>query len=289
MTQLRVVSETTVRPTLALMSSCGAATASGEFAFHVGLPVKTSLHGALITVSPGLFGVCTYAQDGSLCESNSNANSSGGDDDGDAHGSGGGGGKPSGRADTSAVTSPAAAPGMRFSHTFARTFSLHCFALAATAQGQSAVRDPRRGRGYRRGLVLRLLLAAGRGDLFAVQSALAARVSVDAHDDAGRSALHVAAENGRSAVVDALLAWGANPAVRDDSGETPADATARALRQASAATATAAADVAVESSGSNNGAGHGGARDTLVKARELVLRRFRDLAHKTASVPARKA
>jgi uncharacterized protein len=83
-----------------------------------------------------------------------------------------------------------------------------------------------------------VMWAAGYEDGFGERDAidvitllLDAGAPVDAVDNRGRTALMIAAEQGHSAVVDALLARGANPAIRDKAGLRAADlATDTAVR-----------------------------------------------------------
>jgi len=60
-TNKRVFSAPAVRNCLSMMSSCGLGDFSGEFAFHVGLPGKSSRSGFTLLVVPGVLGICVWA------------------------------------------------------------------------------------------------------------------------------------------------------------------------------------------------------------------------------------
>lgn len=60
-TGARVFSASAVRNCLAMMFSCGLGDFSGEFAFHVGLPGKTSTSGCTLIVVPGVLGICVWS------------------------------------------------------------------------------------------------------------------------------------------------------------------------------------------------------------------------------------
>lgn len=57
----QILMPSTVTEVLSLMASCGMYDYSGEFCFNVGLPSKSGVSGAVVTVIPGVMGVCTYA------------------------------------------------------------------------------------------------------------------------------------------------------------------------------------------------------------------------------------
>jgi len=60
-TNKRVFSALAVRNCLSMMSSCGLGDFSGEFAFHVGLPGKSSRSGFTLLVVPGVMGICVWS------------------------------------------------------------------------------------------------------------------------------------------------------------------------------------------------------------------------------------
>ena len=57
----RVFSAATTKHVLSLMYSCGMYDFSGEFAFHIGIPAKSGVSGALILVVPGVCGITIWS------------------------------------------------------------------------------------------------------------------------------------------------------------------------------------------------------------------------------------
>ena len=59
--EVRVFKPSTVRSVLSLMSSCGMYEYSGEWAFTIGVPAKSSTCGAVMIVIPNVMGICTFS------------------------------------------------------------------------------------------------------------------------------------------------------------------------------------------------------------------------------------
>jgi len=57
----QIFSPQTVQNCLSIMNTCGMYDYSGKFSFTVGLPAKSGVAGAIMTVVPGLMGVCTFS------------------------------------------------------------------------------------------------------------------------------------------------------------------------------------------------------------------------------------
>ena len=57
----RVLDPDTVQRCLSLMYSCGMYDFSGEWAFRVGLPAKSSVSGVIMIVVPNVLGMCTWS------------------------------------------------------------------------------------------------------------------------------------------------------------------------------------------------------------------------------------
>lgn len=68
-----------------------------------------------------------------------------------------------------------------------------------------------------------VVASAMRGNVSMVSEAVADGCSVDALGNYGETALHWAVMRGDEAMVDGLMALGADPSVRDVTGMTPAD------------------------------------------------------------------
>ena len=61
LTAKRVIAKANVAPVLALMAMEGLYTASGDWAYTVGLPAKSGVGGGLVAVSPGKLAIAAYS------------------------------------------------------------------------------------------------------------------------------------------------------------------------------------------------------------------------------------
>eukprot|EP01083_Nonionella_stella_P018214 50845_1 len=61
LTGQQVFSPETVRNCLSIMTFCGMYDYSGEFAFKIGIPSKSGVSGAIVSVVPNVMGICTFS------------------------------------------------------------------------------------------------------------------------------------------------------------------------------------------------------------------------------------
>ena len=178
----RVFSADSVKKALSLMSSCGMYDYSGEFAFTIGLPAKSGVSGALMLVIPQVMGICVWSP----------------------------------RLDSLGNS----VRGIEFCRHLVEHYNFHVYDPLVGGE-QAGKRDPRLGRHNAVEGSVRLLWSASQGDIDDVRAALAAGVDVNASDYDGRTALHLAAAEGRHDVVRYLLEHGARPGAVDRWGGTP--------------------------------------------------------------------
>jgi glutaminase len=178
----RVFSASTVQRCVSSMISCGMYDYSGEFAFEIGLPAKSSLSGALMIVIPHIMGICVWSP---RLDSQGNP-----------------------------------VRGIEFSRQLASRYNFQVYDGLVEGQG-SRKRDPRLSDPAIFTDVVQLCWAAGEGNLDEVRSLVASGVNPDIADYDGRTALHVAASEGHAEIVSHLLEQSANPAPVDRWGHTP--------------------------------------------------------------------
>nr|XP_051688786.1 glutaminase liver isoform, mitochondrial isoform X2 [Oryctolagus cuniculus]XP_051702338.1 glutaminase liver isoform, mitochondrial isoform X2 [Oryctolagus cuniculus] len=179
-----VLSAEAVRNTLSLMHSCGMYDFSGQFAFHVGLPAKSAVSGAILLVVPNVMGM--------MCLSPPL------DKLGNSH------------------------RGINFCQRLVSLFNFHNYDNLRHCARKLDPR--REGGEVRNKTVVNLLFAAYSGDVSALRRFALSAMNMEQKDYDSRTALHVAAAEGHTEVVKFLIeACKVNPFVKDRWGNIPLD------------------------------------------------------------------
>uniref|UniRef100_A0A8D2JC86 glutaminase n=2 Tax=Varanus komodoensis TaxID=61221 RepID=A0A8D2JC86_VARKO len=180
----RVLSDEAVRNTLSLMHSCGMYDFSGQFAFHVGLPAKSAVSGAILLVVPNVMGV--------MCLS-----------------------PPLDKGGNSTR-------GIGFCQELVSLFNFHNYDNLLHCTRKMDPR--REGDEVRNKTVVNLLFAAYSGDVSALRRFALSAMDMEQKDYDSRTALHVAAAEGHLEVVKFLVeACRVNPFVKDRWGNIALD------------------------------------------------------------------
>ncbi|XP_071760049.1 glutaminase 2b [Centroberyx gerrardi] len=180
----RVLSAEAVRNTLSLMHSCGMYDFSGQMAFHVGLPAKSGVSGAVLLVIPNVMGVMCWSP-------------------------------PLDRVGNSVR-------GIHFCQELVSLFNFHNYDnLRHFVKKQDPRRQDGDGRNKS---VFNLMFAAYSGDVSALRRFALSSMDMDLKDYDSRTALHVAAAEGHIDVVRFLTeTCKVNPFVKDRWGNLPVD------------------------------------------------------------------
>ncbi|XP_072537802.1 glutaminase kidney isoform, mitochondrial isoform X2 [Salminus brasiliensis] len=180
----RVLSAEAVRNTLSLMHSCGMYDFSGQFAFHVGLPAKSGVSGAVLLVVPNIMGVMCWSP-------------------------------PLDRVGNSVR-------GIHFCHELVSLFNFHNYDNLRHFAKKLDPR--RQAGHERNKAVIELMFAAYSGDVSALRRFALSAMDMELRDYDSRSALHVAAAEGHLEAVKFLTeTCRVNPHVKDRWGNTPLD------------------------------------------------------------------
>ncbi|KAM9342898.1 glutaminase liver isoform, mitochondrial-like [Pholidichthys leucotaenia] len=180
----RVLSAEAVRNTLSLMHSCGMYDFSGQFAFHVGLPAKSGVSGAVLLVVPNVMGMICWSP-------------------------------PLDRLGNSVR-------GIHFCQELVSYFNFHNYDNLRHFTKKHDPRrrsddDPNKS-------VVNLLFAAYSGDVSSLRRFTLSALNMEQSDYDSRTALHIAAAEGHvEAVIFLTETCKVNPHMRDRWGNTPLD------------------------------------------------------------------
>ncbi|XP_068996872.1 glutaminase kidney isoform, mitochondrial-like [Embiotoca jacksoni] len=180
----RVLSAEAVRNTLSLMHSCGMYDFSGQFAFHVGLPAKSGVSGAVLLVVPNVMGMMCWSP-------------------------------PLDRLGNSVR-------GIHFCQDLVSYFNFHNYDNLRHFTKKHDPRrrsddDPNKS-------VVNLMFAAYSGDVSALRRFALSSVDMEQRDYDSRTALHIAAAEGNmDAVIFLTEICKVNPHMKDRWGNTPLD------------------------------------------------------------------
>ena len=173
-----------VKDCLSLMASCGLYDFSGEFAFRVGIPAKSGVSGAIMLVVPNLLGMVLWSP----------------------------------RLDDLGNS----VRGVEFCKRLSSRFKLHAFDSMVGLDDNRI--DPRRSLYESKyGSIVSFCTAALSGDIIEMRRLVASGLDPSARDYNGCTALHLAAREGRLAVVQYLLQLGVPVNAIDAWGNAPLD------------------------------------------------------------------
>ena len=172
----------TVKNTLSLMSSCGMYDFSGQFAFSVGLPAKSSVSGVVWIVVPNVMGICVFSP----------------------------------RLDKVGNS----VKGIAFAKELVKRFNFHNFDSLLFEMDKKI--EPRRKKYEpKTNELMSLIFACSNGDLEELKRLHAMGVDLNQGDYDKRTALHLAVAEKQPNVVQYLVNNGANIDAQDRWGQTP--------------------------------------------------------------------
>lgn len=183
LTNERVFSTSTVKHCLSLMHSCGMYDFSGEFAFLIGVPAKSGVGGGIMVVVPEKLGFCVWSP-----PLDENGNS---------------------------------VRGIEFCKALTSVYSFHNFDIVTGHDGGERIDPTLRNVSVGNARQVDLYWAAAHGDIKEMQRLVASGIDINAADYDGRTALHIAASDGKLHSVRNILQNGGRSDAVDRWGNSP--------------------------------------------------------------------